>query len=216
MRHYSYIAAPFVLGLVVVLVGGQLNTVNANGHVIDDSTGQPVAGVTISYGKTRAALSASDGAYVFGNLPRDARLTTRMPGYQPANVSAADPEIRLKPGTLTVQVNEEGTDEKRVPNPEARQGDRVLAKGTESGNMVITVIDTYGQKALTCASGYASKEIDLKGVTLVIALGKQEGAGCPALPSPSPSASPRPSSSPTPGGSPGSSGPAAPTPTSSP
>ena len=197
MRHYHYLAAPFLLAFVVVLLGGQVNSVDARGRVIDDSTGEPVSGVAISYGKTRGAVSGTDGSYLIANLPRDARLSTRMPGYQPANVAAAAPEVRLKPGTLTVQVNEEGTDEKRVPNPEARQGDRVLAKGTESGNMVITVIDIYGQKALICATGYASKEIDLKGVTLVMTLPRQEGAGCPALPSPSPAPSPSPSPSPS-------------------
>jgi hypothetical protein len=196
VRHYQYVAAPFLLALLLTLVGGQVNSVDARGRVIDDSTGEPVASVAISYGKTRGAVSGADGSYLIANLPRDARLTTRMPGYQPATVAAAAPEIRLKPGTLTVQVNEEGTDEKRVPNTEARQGDRVLAKG-ETGNMVITVIDITGQKALICAQGYASKEIELKGVTLVMTLAKQEGAGCPALPSPSPAPSPSSSPSPT-------------------
>src|SRR2546427_5689280 len=196
MRHYYYVAAPFLLALLITLVGGQVNSVDARGRVIDDSTGEPVASVAITYGKTRGAVSGTDGSYLIANLPRDARLTTRMPGYQPASVAAAAPEIRLKPGTLTVQVNEEGTDEKRVLNTEARQGDRVLAKG-ETGNMVITVIDISGQKALICAQGYASKEIELKGVTLVMTLPKQEGVGCPALPSSSPAPSPSPGQSPS-------------------
>ena len=161
MRHYHYLAAPFLVAFLVVLLGGQLNTVDARGRVIDDSTGAPVGGVALSYGKTRGAVSGTDGSYLIANLPRDARVTTRMPGYQPANVAAAVAEIRLKPGTLTVQVNEEGTDEKRVPNPEARQGDRVLAKGTESGNMVITVIDIASGEArakiVKIAAGNAEK-----------------------------------------------------------
>lgn len=51
-------------------------------------------------------MSGEDGSYEIRALPRDARLRTRMPGYQPATVTAEATEIRLKPGALTVQVNQ--------------------------------------------------------------------------------------------------------------
>ncbi len=212
MRHRHFVALPFVVLLIATVAGGWLNTVDARGHVIDDSTGQPVAGVSITYGQNKGAVSAEDGAYEITGLPRGARLRTRMAGYQPQNPPAEATEIRLVPGTLTLQVNEEGSTDTRVPGVEVRQGDKVLTKCTAEpcGQLVITTIDIVGQKALVCAPDHESAEIELRGVTKIMTLKKQAGAGCPALPSPSPSPSlspsPAPSPSPTPSSTPAPSG----------
>ena len=194
--------------LLVTVVGGWLNTIDARGHVIDDSTGLPVAGVSITYGSSRGAVSGDDGTYLIPNLPRAARLRTNKPGYQPANPSAEAAEIRLVPGSLTLQVNEDGTTDTRVPGVEVRQGTQVLAKcaADPCGQLVVTIVDIVGQDALVCAPGHEQKTIALKGVTLITTLKKQEGGACPPLPTPSPSPSPlptaTPSSSPTPTASP--------------
>ncbi len=199
MRQRYFIAFPFVVLVVATLAGGWINTVDARGHVIDDSTGLPVAGVSITYGANKGAVSAEDGSYLLPNLPRGARLRTRAPGYQPQNPAAEASEIRLVPGTLSLQVNEEGTTDARVPGVEVRQGDKVLTKCTAEpcGQLVITTIDIVGQKALVCAPHHESKEIELRGVTLIMTLKKQEGGACPPLPSPSPAPSAAPSASPS-------------------
>ena len=61
--HRYFLAVPFVLLLAITLIGGQLNSVDARGKVIDDSTGQPVAGVSITYGQNRGAVSARYGIF---------------------------------------------------------------------------------------------------------------------------------------------------------
>ena len=187
MSHKYFVLLPFVLVLVITVVGGWLNTIDARGRVIDDSTGLPVAGVGISYGANRHAVSADDGTYVLPSLPRGARLRTSVPGYQPANADAGG-DIHIVPGSLTLQVNEEGTTDTRVPAVEVRQGDKVLTKCSADpcGQLVITTVDIVGQKALVCASGHASKEIELKGVTLIMTLAKQDGgaSGDPLTSSP--------------------------------
>ncbi len=184
---------------MVTVLGGFLNTVDARGQVIDDSTGLPVAGVSITYGASRGAVSGDDGSYLIPNLPRGARLRTNMPGYQPANPAAEASEIRLKPGSLTLQVNEEGNPDVHVPGVEVRQGTQVLAKcaADPCGQLVVTIVDIVGQDALVCAPGHEQKTIALKGVTLITTLKKQEGGACPALPTPSPSPSPLPTATPS-------------------
>ena len=120
MRHRFFVALPFAVLLLVTVVGGQFNSVDARGRVVDSSTDLPIAGVSITYGPNRGTVSAADGSYLIPNLPRGARLKTNAPGYQPANPAAEAPEIRLTPGSLTLQVNEEGTTDSRVPAVEVR------------------------------------------------------------------------------------------------
>ena len=184
---------------MATVLGGFLNTIDARGQVIDDSTGLPVAGVSITYGSSRGAVSGDDGSYLIPNLPRGARLRTNMPGYQPANPAAEASEIRLKPGSLTLQVNEEANPDVHVPGVEVRQGTQVLAKcaADPCGQLVVTIVDIVGQDALVCAPGHEQKTIALKGVTLITTLKKQEGGACPPLPTPSPSPSPLPTATPS-------------------
>jgi len=208
--HRWVLAVPFLVLLIATAVGGQLNSVDARGRVLDDSTGLPVAGVSISYGQNRGAVSDEDGSYLLPNLPRGARLKTNKPGYLPQTPAADVAEIRLVPGSLSLQVNEEGTTDKRVPGVEVRQGSKVLTKCTAEpcGQLVIDLTSgIVGQKALVCAPAHESKEIDLKGVTLVMTLQPKEGSACPPLPTPSPSPAPSPSPS---------AAPASPSPTASP
>jgi len=202
MRHRYFLGVPFLLLFAVTLVGGQINRVDAQGVVIDTSTEQPVAGVSITYGANRGAVSDDQGRYLIQNLPRDAHLKTNKPGYPPVVVAATDSQINLTPGTLTLQVNEEGTTDTRVPATEVRLGDKLLTKCTADpcGQLVIdlTTNNIVGQKALVCAPNHDSKEIDLKGVTLITTLTKHEGVNCPPLPTPSPSPTPLPTASPSP------------------
>jgi len=204
MRHRYGLALPFVVLFGVTLIGGQLNTVDARGVVIDSSTQQPVAGVSITYGANRGTVSDDQGRYLIPNLPRDAHLKTSKPGYPPVVVAATDSQINLTPGTLTLQVNEEGTTDTRVSGVEVRQGDKLLTKcaADPCGQLVIdlTTTNIVGQKALVCAPNHDSKEIDLKGVTLITTLTKHEGVNCPPLPTPSPAPTPLPTatSSPSP------------------
>jgi hypothetical protein len=201
MRHRCFLAVPFLFLVFGTLIGGQLNTIDARGVVIDTSTRLPVAGVSITYGANRGAVSDDEGRYVIPNLPRDAHLKTTKPGYPPVVVAATDSQINLTPGSLSLQVNEEGTTDTRVPGIEVRQGDKVLTKcdSDPCGQLVIdlTTNNIVGQKALLCAPNHDSKEIDLKGVTLVTTLTKHEGVNCPPLPTPSPSPTPLPTASPS-------------------
>jgi hypothetical protein len=103
---------------------------------------------------------------------------------------------------LSLQVNEEGTTDTRVSGVEVRQGTTVLTKCSADpcGQLVIdlTTNNLVGQKATLCAPNHDSKEIDLKGVTLVTTMTKHEGVSCPPLPSPSPSPTPVPTATPSP------------------
>ena len=199
------LAAPFLVLFIATAVGGQVNSIDARGRVVDDSTGLPVAGVSITYGQNRGVVSDEDGSYLMANLPRGARLKTNKPGYLPQTPAAEVTDIRLVPGSLSLQVNEEGTADTRVKGVEVRQGSKVLTKCTAEpcGQLVIDLTSgIVGQKAVVCAPAHESKEIDLKGVTLITTLTKHEGVNCPPLPTPSPSPTPLPTASPSPSPSP--------------
>src|SRR5207302_1408876 len=122
------------LGMITMDAGGRTSAHSHGGteafYVMKGTVQLAVAGVSITYGSSRGAVSGDDGAYLIPNLPRAARLRTNKPGYQPANPSAEAAEIRLVPGSLTLQVNEDGTTDTRVPGVEVRQGTQVLAKCT--------------------------------------------------------------------------------------
>jgi hypothetical protein len=200
MRHRFLIFVPFTLLFLVTLVGGQINRVDAQGTVIDTSTEQPIPGVSITFGANRGTVSDAQGRYFIPNLPLDAHLRTSIPGYPPVTVAATDTQIKLTPGTLSLQVNEEGTTDTRVPGVEVRQETTVLTKcaADPCGQLVIdlTTKNLVGQKATLCAPNHDPKEIDLKGTTLVTTMTKHEGVSCPPHPTPSPAPTPVPTATP--------------------
>jgi len=201
LRHRYAVALPFALLLLTTLVGGQLNSLDARGVVVDDTTGLPVAGVPVTYG-VRTVVSGADGSYLMPALPRGARVSAQRAGYSRSTAPAEASELRLLPLTITFEISEEGAEPpKKVPFPEARQQGKTLGRGTQSGSMVVGPYPTRDTPVLICAEGYESKEVLAKGVLLELTL-KPGGRGCPALPSPSPTVSPSPGGSPAPPSSP--------------
>jgi hypothetical protein len=204
-RFRYLIFLPFAVFFFGTWLGGYfLNTVDARGVVIDDTTNGPVGPIVVNYGQ-RAFSTGDDSRYELFNLPRGAQLKAQKPGYGVGSASAEASELRLTPVTLTFQVWQEGTDPKQgVPNPELRQGTTVLGKGTDTGSVVAVPYPDRSQPVLVCAIGYDGKNVDAKGVTMEVTLHKNPNdptAKCPDLPSPSPSATPTGAGSPAPSGS---------------
>jgi hypothetical protein len=202
LRFRYLVFLPFAVFFFGTWIGGYfLNTVNARGVVIDDTTNGPVGPVVVSYGQ-RAFSTGDDSRYELFNLPRGAVVKSQKSGYGPGSAPAEASEIRLTPFTLTFQVWQDGTDPKvGVANPELRQGTTVLGKGTETGSVVAVPYPDRAKPVLVCALGYDGKSIEAKGVTMELTLVKNPSGKCPDLPSPSPSASPSGSASPAPSGS---------------
>jgi hypothetical protein len=207
------VAPILILGLTTV-VGGWLNTVDMRGHVVDDTTSEPVgtAGVArISHGARTVTADPSTGGFTFPNLPRESRVGVDAPGYLRQGVPTTQEEIRMSPLSFTIQVNEAGDPNKHIAEAEIRQGTTVLDRTTEGGNRVLSPYPGKDAKLLICKAGYDQKEITIRGVvgTFELTPGTNE---CPPLPTPSPSPAPSPSPSPSPDGSPT----ATPSPTASP
>jgi hypothetical protein len=205
--HRYALIAPFALILLIMLIGGQVNRVDARGRVIDDTTNEPVPDVGVTYG-SRSTLTDADGRYVMDNLPRGATLATSHRFYGRNGVSVEAAELRLVPLTLTYEVHDAATG-KGVDTPEARQpADVQVGKGTSSGEMVVAPYPARGVPLLICAKNYRSVEVQPKGNLQNVDLTFAEGQSCPPLrtpaPTPTPSITPEPSGSaaPSPGGSP--------------
>lgn len=205
--HRYALLSPFALILLVMLIGGAVNRVDAHGRIIDDTTNLPIAGVAVVYG-SRSTQTGDDGTFVMENLPRGARLTTTHKYYGRNDVGAEVPELRLVPLTVTFQVNDLATG-KGVDTPEARQPDDVqVGKGTVSGVMVVGPYPDRNLGVLICANNYESTKVTPKGVLQNVDLKFAEGKSCPPLktpaPTPTPSITPVPSGSgaPSPGASP--------------
>jgi len=216
LRHRYALAVPFVLLALATLVGGAVNAMDARGRVVDDTSAEPIAGVSVTYGQ-RAAVSDSDGVYLIANVPRGARLAAQKAGYSRAVSVAADVgEIRLSPLSIVFTVKDETTG-KGIPQPEARQREKLLGKGGETGELNVAPYPLRDAPVLICAASYESKEITPKGAAMDVLL-RSGGAGCPPLPTPSPTATPSGSSapSPTPTAAPSAGPTAAPSPSRSP
>ena len=197
-RHRYALVVPFVLLALVTLFGGVFNTVDARGRVVDDTSAEPIAGVRVTYG-SRAAVSDADGVYLIVNVPRGARLAAQKPGYSRAVSAAAEVgEIRLTPLSITFAVKDEATGG-AVPQPEARQREKQLAKGGDSGEIVVAPYPLRDAPVFICAPSHDSTEVTPRGATMDVLL-KPGGSGCPPLPTPPPT--PVPSESPAPSGSP--------------
>ncbi len=196
--HRYALLSPFALILLVILLGGVVNRVDAHGRIIDDTTNAPIAGVAIVYG-SRSTQTGDDGTYVMENLPRGARLTTTHKYYGRNDVGAEVPELRLVPLTITFQVHDAATG-KGVDTPEARQPDDVsVGKGTVSGVMVVGPYPDRNTTVLICAKNYQAAKVTAKGNLMDVDLTFAEGQSCPPLKTPAPT--PTPSITPVPTGS---------------
>jgi hypothetical protein len=205
--HRDALIAPFALFFLVMLIGGQVNRVDAHGRIIDDTTNEPIAGVGVTFG-SRSTATDADGRYVMDNLPRGATLKTTHKFYGPNGVAADRTELRIVPLTLTLEVHDAATG-KGVDTPEARQpADVQVGKGTTSGEMVVAPYPPRDVPLLVCAKNYKPTEVKPRGNLQNIDLTFAEGQSCPPLKTPAPT--PTPSITPVPSGSP------APSPTPSP
>jgi len=202
MRHRNYVYLLVLLVPVLALIGGWFNDVTARGRVVDESSGDPIAGAQVIYG-IRVQLTGVDGTYTVEHLPRGARLVIQDRGYDPGNVDAtATGDVSLHPFSMSLQVNEAGTEAspKPVPSAEIRKGDtRVGGPGTDTGSVVAAPYPEIGSQLLVCAPNHDTLTIEARGgaaTPRVVAL-PTGTAGCPPLPTPSPAPSPSPTSAPS-------------------
>lgn len=200
--------------LFVAVVGGWINTVQANGRVVDDWRGRPIAGAEIQFGK-RTVSSDDQGNFNLGLVPRDAKLSAvkRASGYGTTQFTADQHEVRLTPAVLSLQVNDAQSG-KGVPSPQARQGTTVLQTGTDTGSLAIAPHPGKDVTFSVCAKDYQTIEVSSEDVEMVVAMNPQKGADCPPLPNAAPP--PSPSSSPSESPAPSASGSPSPSPTASP
>jgi hypothetical protein len=196
LRHRYAISLPFLLLMAATVIGGRINSVDAHGRVVDDTTDLPVSGIAVTYG-SRSVVTGDDGSYVLTNLPRGARLQAQKAGYSRSFASAEATELRLTPLTITFEVKDETTS-KGIDTPEARQPATVrIGTGTASGEMAVGPYPVRDKPVIICAKGYESKEVFARGVLMDVSL-KPGGTGCPPLPtSPPPAQVPSPSPSAT-------------------
>lgn len=200
-RHRYALALPFLVLALAAVIGGVLNGVTVNGRLVDDYSEDPVKDGKISVGR-RATWSGEDGSFTMENVPRTTSLRVEAGGYLIASPPPQSGEIRLAPLSVTVQVNIEATSPAEgVPSAQLRQEGRTLATANATGGAVVSPHPGKDAKVLVCAQGFASREVTVRGVTLVVTLRRDPSGDCPPLPTPSPS----PTVSPSPGASPASS-----------
>jgi hypothetical protein len=204
MRHRNYVYLLVLVVLAVTLVGGLLNDTTARGRVLDESTGDPITQALVTYG-IRSVYTDTGGAFALEHLPRGARFTVQLRGYEPASAEAERTEIKLHPFSMSLTVTEKdsGDPAKPVAKPEIRQGDaRLGGPGTDTGSVVAAPYPQIGSQLLVCAPGFDTTTIAARGGAaspLPVALPKGT-AGCPPLPTPS--STPTPSGTPLPTGTP--------------
>ena len=212
-RPYRLVSIlPILLIGVVTLVGGWVNAVNMQGHVVDDLTSDPIGSggpARLTHGARSVTADPVTGAFVFPDLPRESKVSVDAPGYLRTGVPTTQEEIRMTPASFTIQVNETGSPDKHLAKTEIRQGTTALGTTNDGGNTVISPYPGKDAKLLLCLTGYDQKEITIHGVVGTFELTPGTNA-CPPLPTPTPSPSPSASPSPSPGTSP------SPTPTPSP
>ena len=203
-RHRYALGLPFLAFVLVALLGGILNGATARGRLLDAFTEEGVKDGQLTVG-VRSTRSAEDGSFVFENVPRTTSMRVDAGGYLRTSAPAAGGDVRLSPLSVTVQVNEEGvTPVVGVPSAQLRQDTRVLGTAGTTGRAVISPHPGRDAKVLVCATGFASKEVTVRGVTLVIELSRDAAGDCPPLPTPTPNpnATPRPSPSASPSAAP--------------
>ncbi len=180
----------------MVLIGGLLNTTDAHARLIDDFTDKGVKSATITFG-SRVATTSDDGTFVLTNVPRTSRYQIDVPGYLRTSAPTIAESVRLTPLTLTVYAYDDTkTPDDRVKNPQARDAGntKIIATGNESGQIILAPHPGKNAQFAVCADGFERREVTAEGVLMQVGL-KPGGAGCPPLPSrsPSPVASPSPS-----------------------
>jgi hypothetical protein len=191
---------PLLLLAIATVIGGWVNTVTMNGRVVDDYTDAGIKDASISHG-ARSVNTDEGGSFTFPELPRVSTVRVSANGYFVKGVPTTEQQIRMSPTSFTVQVNEVGDPQKWIVDAEIRQGDKLLDKTNEGGNKAISPHPGKDAKLLICKEGYDRKEIEAKGVAIVVELTPGPNA-CPPLPTPSPAPSPTGSPSPSPGASP--------------
>jgi len=204
---------PVLLIVLVTVVGGWLNGVDMNGHVLDDFSSDPIgtAGpAKITHGQRSVTADPSSGTFTFPDLPRESKVSVDAPGYLRTSVPVTQEEIRMSPLSFTIQVNEAGNPDKHIAKADVRQGTTLVGTTNDGGNQVISPYPGKDAKLLICAAGYDQKEVTIHGVVGTFELTPGTNA-CPPLPTPTPSPAPSPTDS-TPSASPS----ASPSPTASP
>jgi len=201
-RHRYALVLPFVAFVLIALLGGILNGATARGRLLDAFTEEGVKDAQLSVGQ-RTTWSTEDGSYVFENVPRTTSIRVDAGGYLRTSAPPVGGDVRLSPLSVTVQVNEEGiTPAVGVASAQIRQETRVLNTADASGRTVVSPHPGRDAKVLICAAGFASKEVTIRGVTLVAELRRDAAGDCPPLPTPTPDPNATPSPSPSPSASP--------------
>jgi hypothetical protein len=184
----------FVLILATVL-GGWVNTIDLRGRVVDDFTDLGIINASLTHG-SRTVGTDVNGAFEFPALPRQSKMRVDANGYLRTSPPTTQEEIRMTPTSWSALIVEAGNPDKHIAKADIRQGTTVLATSSEGVNTIVSPHPGKGAKVLVCAEGYASKEVEVKGVLQTVEL-TPGGTGCPPLPSPSPSPSRSPSASPS-------------------
>jgi hypothetical protein len=210
LRHRYLVAAPFIVLLLVVLVGGLLNTTDVHARVVDDLTDKGINGARITHG-SRTTTTDTDGAFALTNVPRTSKYQIDASGYLRTSAPMSAEEIRMRALSVTIYgYDDTKTPDDRVKNPQARDegNTKIVASGNESGQIIIAPHPGKDAKVLLCADGFEAKVITVVGVLMQVGM-HPGGQGCPPLPSPSPAPGvspsaprPSPSASPSPAASP--------------
>ncbi len=181
---------PVLLAALVMVAGGLANSETAHGVIVADANGLPIAPRDLFYGARHYAVG-DDGVFDAPNLPRGAKVSIIAQGFARADVPAGTAEVRLVAAIITFTVADADTGEP-VKNPEARVGDKVVGKGTDSGIMVVAPAPAKDDVIAICAAGYdpASTRTGLPNTSIRLTKGATGCPAAPGAPSPSPSGSP--------------------------
>lgn len=197
-RHRYALVLPFLLLAVITLAGGVLNGVTASGRLLDDYTGDPVKDGELTLGR-RKAWSAEDGSFRMESVPRTTSIRVDAGGYFRTHAPPEGGDVRLAPNSVTAQVNVEGADPVvGVPAAQFRQELRLLATANPTGGANIAPHPGRDAKLTVCAKGFKTKEVAVRGVTLVVLLARDPAGDCPPLPTPTPNPNATPTPAPTP------------------
>jgi hypothetical protein len=208
LRHRYLVAGPFLVLVLVALVGGWINTADVHARVVDDLTDKGIKDARITHG-SRVTTTDPDGAFALTNVPRTSKYQIDASGYLRTSAPMSAEEIRMRPLSVTIYAYDDTkTPDDRVKNPQARdpENTRIVASGNESGQIIVAPHPGKDAKLLLCADGSDRIVITVQGVLMQVGM-HPGSAGCAPLPSPSPApgaspSAPRPSPSASPSASP--------------